>query len=490
MFEWYRCAQVCYAYLSDVPAHTTDHHKIDSYFRQSKWFTRGWTLQELLAPHWIQFFDEEWIEIGTKSSLQGLITSITGISHLFNFNAASVAQKMCWASKRETTRLEDQAYCLMGLFSVKMPPLYGEGRHAFMRLQSEIIRKTDDETIFAWMRPAGFQASGLVDETGMLAPSPAYFERSGHVRTFLFDHERPPHTMTNKGLRLELLTFEASKGVEVIAPLNAADGNPNSALALRLWKSHTSFSRSAELYHFQISELSNVALRRGIFFVGQAIDTPSTPFPQKVVFDIKTLQRLGFSLQERQVYPIAGCAHWVWADQDHRGPTLHRFKPYWQRAAIVVEKKDLATLIILLGISKENHLWVDIIPQQRSPDGKLVNTDFPEDGNTDRCSMMLSDGCSVTAILKKDHGLGQEGYVLETSLDPDGSLPWPPSPITSNASNLSTPTAGLESKPFVPGQVYAQEKSPTQVSRVLSAISLGSSKSKTDRKSSYRSPKS
>jgi hypothetical protein len=124
MFDWYRNAQVCYAYLSDVSSASSSHHDLNSSFRNSKWFTRGWTLQELLAPHWIQFFDEEWTEIGTKSSLRELITSITGIEHLFNFNDASVAQKMCWASNRETTRLEDQAYCLMGLFGVKMPPLY------------------------------------------------------------------------------------------------------------------------------------------------------------------------------------------------------------------------------------------------------------------------------------------------------------------------------------------------------------------------------
>jgi hypothetical protein len=485
MFEWYRCAQVCYAYLSDVSPRAKDHHRIDSDFRRSKWFTRGWTLQELLAPHWIQFFDEEWTEIGTKSSLQDLITSITGISHLFNFHDASVAQKMCWASKRETTRLEDQAYCLMGLFGVKMPPLYGEGRHAFMRLQSEIINKTDDETIFAWMRPEGFRSSGLIDETGMLAPSPAYFERSGHVRTFLFDHDRPPHTMTNKGLRLELLSFEASKGVEVIAPLNAADNNSDNALALRLWKSHTSYSRSAELYHIQMNSLNAVPLRRGVFFVGQAPDNPPSPFPQKVVFNIQNMQFFGFSLLERQVYPIAGCAYWIWEQHDRRGPTLHRFKPYWQRAAVVLEKRNYATLIVMLGISKENHLWVDVIQQRQTPDGRLLTTDFPEDGNTDRISRMLPDGYSVTVILKKDHSLGQEGYVLEATLDPDGALPWPSTRRRSNASYSSTPSIGLESKPFNPGQVYMPEKSPTQVSRVLSAISLGSSKSKPDRKSSY-----
>jgi hypothetical protein len=442
----------------------------------------------------MQFFDSEWNEIGTKSSLRGLITSITGIAHLFNFHDASVAQKMCWAAKRETTRVEDMAYCLMGLFGVQMPPLYGEGRHAFVRLQFFIINRTDDETIFCWMRPdSGFHnlagiGGELVDETGMLAPSPRYFERSGGVRMYRFDAERPPHAMTNKGLRLELLSFEASRGVEVVAPLNATDGESEDVLALRLWKSHTSYSRSAELYHIQRSALNAVLLRRGVFFVGQAPDTPPSPFPQKLVFNVQYLTSAGFTLYERQVYPISGCAYWLFENHDRRGPTLHRFKPYWQRAAIVLEKKDFAILILMVGISKENHLWVDVIQQDHSPQihtssGRIIQTEFPEDGNTDRISRPLPDGYSVTAVLKKDQMLGQEGYVLETTMDSQGGLPWPEMGKEGRASENEV--MGLESREFNPNQVYAQEKSPKQVSRVFSAMSLGSSKGKVDRKHSF-----
>ena len=150
MFQWYRDAEVCYAYLADVPEDTDDPCSPDSFFRKSKWFTRGWTLQELLAPSTVVFFNRGWIEIGTKSSLYDTIVSITGIKHLANFEEACVAQKMSWASRRETTRLEDMAYCLMGLFGVNMPPLYGEGENAFRRLQLEILNKMDDESLFAW----------------------------------------------------------------------------------------------------------------------------------------------------------------------------------------------------------------------------------------------------------------------------------------------------------------------------------------------------
>jgi hypothetical protein len=156
MFRWYQNAQVCYAYLSDVPAiEDLDHYRKDSEFRRSKWFTRGWTLQELLAPEIVVFYNHDWVEIGTKALMSGVIRSITNIDRGFlmgesEIKPACVAQKMSWASRRKTTRLEDTAYCLMGLFDVNMPLLYGEGEKAFYRLQLEIIKNSSDESIFAW----------------------------------------------------------------------------------------------------------------------------------------------------------------------------------------------------------------------------------------------------------------------------------------------------------------------------------------------------
>lgn len=148
MFEWYRQAEVCYVYLSDVHRPLSE---IDLFLlNESKWFTRGWTLQELLAPRWLEFYNSSWENIGTRSSLANFITQITGIDHLFNYEEASVAQKMSWVSRRKTTRLEDLSYCLMGLFNVHMPPLYGEGSKSFQRLQHEILKQSDDESILAW----------------------------------------------------------------------------------------------------------------------------------------------------------------------------------------------------------------------------------------------------------------------------------------------------------------------------------------------------
>lgn len=156
--------------------------------------------------------------IGTKSSLAQEITSRTGIneSHLFNYNDACVAQKMFWASKRQTTRVEDEAYCLMGLFDINMPLLYGEGQKAFYRLQVEILKQTDDDSLFAW---EGEWDGASVDALGLLASSPRRFRSSGFVQRWNHDETRPSITTTNKGLRLEVfLTGSSSTDQNWLAP--------------------------------------------------------------------------------------------------------------------------------------------------------------------------------------------------------------------------------------------------------------------------------
>jgi hypothetical protein len=220
MFHWYRDAQVCYAYLSDVPAIEEDHFAQDSAFRKSKWFTRGWTLQELLAPQTVVFYNHDWEELGSKGRLGNLISSITGIERLFNFEKASVAQKMSWASRRETLRSEDMAYCLMGLFKVNMPLLYGEGSSAFYRLQLEIMKQSDDESIFAWSE-AEWQSH---QESGLLAHSPAAFKDSGRIR---FSRSKrgagAPYSMTNKGLQITLSLFSIPWSYSQSRPLYEID---------------------------------------------------------------------------------------------------------------------------------------------------------------------------------------------------------------------------------------------------------------------------
>ncbi|KIW17293.1 hypothetical protein PV08_04484 [Exophiala spinifera] len=150
MYRWYRGAAKCYVYLSNVSTTSIDDGDRESQaawqaaFYKSRWFTRGWTLQELLAPRSVEFFSHEGLRLGSKKTLEGMIHEITKIplsalrgDSLSNF---SVDERLRWALGRNTKRVEDKAYCLLGIFDVYMPTLYGEGDHAFTRLKEEIYK--------------------------------------------------------------------------------------------------------------------------------------------------------------------------------------------------------------------------------------------------------------------------------------------------------------------------------------------------------------
>jgi hypothetical protein len=149
MFRWYQASEVCYVYLSDYV------YRPNSDLFTSRWWTRAWTLQELVAPECVHFFDAHWQEIGTKSDKADDIASRMSIdvgtlrdSKLMYMQC--VAQRMSWAAHREATREEDLAYSLLGIFNINMTMQYGEGEKAFVRLQQEITRTTSDMSIFAW----------------------------------------------------------------------------------------------------------------------------------------------------------------------------------------------------------------------------------------------------------------------------------------------------------------------------------------------------
>ncbi|EXJ56892.1 hypothetical protein A1O7_07236 [Cladophialophora yegresii CBS 114405] len=196
MYRWYQGAEYCYVYLHDVDKDTWQET-----FPKSKWFTRGWTLQELLAPPKVMFYDRQWQLLGDKKSLASVISRTTGIESAAletrDLSRYSVAQKMSWAADRETTRAEDIAYCLMGLFGVNMPLLYGEGDRAFLRLQEEIIKYNDDHSIFAW-------SMGGKETSGLLAPAPTCFSKSGGFKSIMSIRGREPFSMTNRGLSIKL----------------------------------------------------------------------------------------------------------------------------------------------------------------------------------------------------------------------------------------------------------------------------------------------
>jgi hypothetical protein len=167
MFDYYKNSEVCYVYLNDYDSRRFNVHNIKWESQQiPRWFYRGWTLQELLAPSSVKFFDAKWKHFGDRNTLSSPIGYITGIPEevleLGVVSKANIAQRMSWTIHRQTTREEDRAYCLLGLLDVMMEPRYGEGvKSAFERLLN-VLRKRYSvlETIFEAVPCQGYSPSG------------------------------------------------------------------------------------------------------------------------------------------------------------------------------------------------------------------------------------------------------------------------------------------------------------------------------------------
>ncbi|KAI1635567.1 hypothetical protein F4809DRAFT_434118 [Biscogniauxia mediterranea] len=230
MYRWYQEARVCYVFLSDFNIW----HDTESSLAQCRWFTRGWCLQELIAPKVLLFFDAGWHEIGSKADLTSLISEITSIDREVLIDSSlikyvPVARRMSWAAKRMTTREEDMAYCLLGIFDVNMPMLYGEGSKAFLRLQEEIIKDSNDLSIFALHQsPAKvsdvdcFNDQPLYDYRSLFATLPSDFKECGQlVHTRNDVHWNNAFSLTNKGLyfRRAEMQVEVGRGLYSL-PLN------------------------------------------------------------------------------------------------------------------------------------------------------------------------------------------------------------------------------------------------------------------------------
>jgi hypothetical protein len=291
MFMWYQQAHICYAYMSDVsmdspgvvsssttqgsarkdaaetgptrptfhtiPSILREYDKLPRTFENSRWFTRGWTLQELIAPPIVEFYASDWQEIGTKFSLRKVISKVTGIDIRVLEGAdpstCHVAERMSWAANRQTTRVEDAAYCLLGIFKVHMPLIYGEGQRAFYRLQKEIMKTTEDYTMLAWGLSkflsnkhhwrAVQNPLKLVDPRRPLADSPNDFElhnRSLWTYSKLLPDssgavaaqgspiaDDTPPLITSRGLRVSLLLRQSGpRNGDILAYINCKTTKP------------------------------------------------------------------------------------------------------------------------------------------------------------------------------------------------------------------------------------------------------------------------
>jgi len=274
MWRWYRDSEVCFAYLADVPysdaylvldtdqldtdQSDTEHPNTEqsdtersdtelsrtersntepllketdreayNAFIHSRWFTRGWTLQELIAPRRVHFLSSEWKFIGSKKNLSQEIAVASGLNEdcldAINASAYSTYMKMSLAARRETTREEDAAYCLLGLFGINMPLLYGEGRaQALKRLQLAIVEAEHDPTLLGWSDQS-FETWDFA-----LSPFPCFASSAKHFLTSyavvaLNEGDRlrlslssvRPYSMTNLGLHINLPVTSIPEGMRV-----------------------------------------------------------------------------------------------------------------------------------------------------------------------------------------------------------------------------------------------------------------------------------
>ena len=198
MYRWYAESKQCIAYLQDV-------HTGGKLLEDSEWFDRGWTLQELIAPKNMTFYDRDWSIIGTKAALVERLSSKTKIpvsilDHTTKLSSCSIAQRFSWAANRTTERVEDRAYSLLGLFDIHLEMFYGEREKAFLRLQQKLLLSSADETIFAWSLDTTNHPNGY---SGMLAPSPSSFRLCSNMAT---TSQNKAFSESNLGLTIDLPT--------------------------------------------------------------------------------------------------------------------------------------------------------------------------------------------------------------------------------------------------------------------------------------------
>jgi len=304
MFRWYQDADICYAYLADVPSkwsviprtEAVDPETDDCCFKDSKWFTRGWTLQELIAPTSVDFFSADWAHIGTKYTFAEYISSFTsipklvilGVRHIWE---CTVAERMSWASTRTTTKVEDSAYSLMGLFDVNMPLIYGEGRKAFRRLQEEILKHEDDLSLLAWnlwdpsttlYRQLDAKAENDWRKCSPLAGSPSHFANIpgdgasySDLRKYRYTFKESSSTelmktalptLSRLGLDLTIPILNRPDSHDYLAFLGFAAGGGE--LCIHLTEFEGRYTRTANVYYLLGSEEIKTFERRRIFIFG------------------------------------------------------------------------------------------------------------------------------------------------------------------------------------------------------------------------------
>jgi hypothetical protein len=398
IFSYYKQAQVCYAYLAGL-SHTIDSYEAEE-FATHEWFSRGWTLQELIAPAEVLFFtdgekkeensdlDDDsddgmkgahvqddfrsgWVCLGRKSSMCERLCSITGIdsgilSHTRDMRSISVAKRMSWASKRITTRIEDRAYCLLGLFDISMPMLYGEGEKSFIRLQEEIMKESNDESLFLWTDDEA-DPNAI---SGLLARSPDLFKGSSHFFPYYDWEPRAPFFKTNQGLQITLPLRRVEDDIYV-ASLNCCQPMRTDGFAGLRLKRITNFTDSEQSgYHDQyvriktdkILSIDSAADRGNVqtFYVRQSTALPPSlqVYPEHIVQlrhgpALEQGYRLLGTMGRQTSNALSMTSSWGWVPAGIQVAFRVPKDANCLAAVIVLARMDDTKLTILLGSSAD-----------------------------------------------------------------------------------------------------------------------------------------
>lgn len=311
-------------FLSDL----TPFAPLGSELQRCRWFTRGWTLQELIAPKNIDFFDRNWSYRGNKIDFIDDLARITGINigvlqHTQPLSMVAIAQKMSWASQRQTTRIEDAAYCLLGLFDVNMALLYGEEEKAFQRLQEEIIRTTPDYSIFAWITPLAAknaQNPEIRIFSGVFASSPLQFSKCGSFMMLdQTDNTRSDFSVSNQGIKMHsrprLEQILGEQGFRYTFPV--CSSKAKTTLGIRLRRCGPSqFLREDPFTLIILTDTVWEDVARSRYLLTQLQDSQSTFPSQLSPGDSIILQSRPYVLQIRLPPKMKIDAIWPWARWD------------------------------------------------------------------------------------------------------------------------------------------------------------------------------
>ncbi|KAK5651412.1 hypothetical protein OQA88_12500 [Cercophora sp. LCS_1] len=379
MFQWYASARVCYAYLSDLGPDDS----IDA-LAGCRWFTRGWTLQELIAPSTLRFYDKSWAFRGTKRDYAELVSEITSVSESVllrhkALNSIPIGRRMSWAAGRQTTRIEDTAYSLLGIFGVNMPLIYGEGQKAFMRLQEEIIRQNNDLSIFLWTSICGNKYRGI------LAQSPDEFKCASRIdrQNVTPSLENPEYIMTNKGVRINISLSVGPDGLLILWANHVDDGN---ACGVYLRPYGDGIYVRANPSELAVAWFADVALElhssETVRYLSKEVD-PGMAYTIDRAMDNAFL--LEGSLNTRE-YTYVSTTPSSWWDHDRKlflrdwtrpFVAFHIFKSDWDNTM-----RD-NRFIIAFGINDDRTPWYSLGSHRRNPGlfdaamrGGLVNVEF------------------------------------------------------------------------------------------------------------------